>query len=159
MTGRRLVLPGGMARVVLVSVLALLASAGCGAGTSPAPSVHLTVSGAWIRVAPTIEQPTAAYLVIAEHANTPDALIGASSPAAAMIEIHETTTGMDDMTGMGSRARLDIPAGGMMKLEPGGFHLMVTGLRKPLVAGTMVELDLLFEHAGTIVVQADVRAG
>ena len=76
-----------------------------------------------------------------------------------MVEIHETTTDMNGMTGMSPIARLPVPAGGTARLEPGGFHLMMTGLKGPLAAGATVELDLVFEHAGRVVVQAEVRAG
>jgi copper(I)-binding protein len=43
-------------------------------------------------------------------------------------------------------------------LGPSGFHIMLTGLKGPLVKGTRVPLTLTFEHAGSIDVQADVEA-
>ena len=144
----------------LVVLAAFVGSAvACASGATPAPSAGVTVTEAWVRVAATTGAPTAAYLVIANPSGQADALLSVSTPAASGVEMHETSTDMNGMTGMHPIARLEVPAGGIVKLEPGGFHLMVTGLKAPLAVGGTVELDLVFEHAGRVVVQADVRAG
>jgi copper(I)-binding protein len=54
---------------------------------------------------------------------------------------------------------LEVPAGGTVTLAPGGYHLMIMGLTKTLEVGGKLELDLVFEHAGKVVVQAEVRQG
>ena len=153
----------GRQGIVLLAVLSAIALivAGCsGAGStpSPSPSPALSVTDAWVRAAPLAGQDTAAYLVIADRSGTADALVGASSPDATSVEVHETTTGMDDMTGMGMAPKLEVPASGTLRLQPGGFHVMLSGLKRPLPAGGSIQLELRFEHAGTIVVQAEVRA-
>jgi hypothetical protein len=96
--------------------------------------------------------------VIDNGGTAADALLTASTPLAAKVEIHETTTS-GGMTGMHPVDRLEIPAGGTVRLEPGGVHLMLMGLTGPVEPGTTVSLELRFEHAGTIVVQAPVRPG
>ena len=53
---------------------------------------------------------------------------------------------------------IHVPAGGTVELAPGGFHMMLDGLGS-VAAGDRLELDLTFEHAGKIVVQAEVRGG
>jgi len=53
---------------------------------------------------------------------------------------------------------LEIPAGGSVTLAPGGFHLMMTGLKGPLKQGTSVPLTLVFEKAGRIDVELAVEA-
>ncbi len=55
--------------------------------------------------------------------------------------------------------RVDVPAGATVALEPGGYHLMIEGLTAPLRAGDRLELDLVFQRAGRIVVEADIRDG
>jgi copper(I)-binding protein len=45
-----------------------------------------------------------------------------------------------------------------VKLEPGGYHLMLLKLKKPLVAGQRYKATLLFEKAGPIEVEFEVRA-
>ena len=103
------------------------------------------------------DQPAAAYLSIVNASGTADALLSASSPGAASVELHETAMASDGMMGMHPVARLDVPAGGSVALAPGGYHLMINGLTTTLRAGDRLELDLVFDHAGRVVVQAEVR--
>lgn len=66
-----------------------------------------------------------------------------------------------DMSGMMSMrqvASIEVPAGGEVVLEPGGYHVMLIGLSAPLVVGESFPLALEFEKAGTITVTAEVRA-
>jgi copper(I)-binding protein len=52
----------------------------------------------------------------------------------------------------------DIPAGATVTLAPGGYHLMLVGLKAPFKAGTRVPVTLVFEKAGSIDVEMDVQA-
>ena len=140
-------------RPVTVLAILMLATAACSSAAGAAP----TVSDAWARPAMAAGEPAAAYLVI-HGGGTADALLKASSPQAGSVELHETSTDASGMTGMKPMDRLDVPAGGTVSLAPGGMHLMIMGLSKPLEVGQKLELDLVFEHAGTIVVQAEVRS-
>jgi len=89
-------------------------------------------------------------------------LAGVSSPAAGAAELHSMT--MDGGT-MRMRAveALDLPAGTPVNLAPGGYHVMLFDLKKPLVAGQKVPLTLVIEETGKrayrIAVSAIVRAG
>ena len=148
-----------LAVVALIALVGTTAACTGGATLVTPATATVTVSGAWVRAAATTGAPTAAYLVIANPGGQADALLSVSTPAAGAVEIHQTSTDMNGMTDMAAIARLEIPAGGIVRLAPGGFHLMVAALRSPLAAGGTVELDLVFEHAGRVVVQADVRAG
>jgi hypothetical protein len=147
-------------RALLGLCFVLGSASACTTGATPAASpAGLTVGDAWVRAAPTTGGPTGAYLVIVNPAGQADALISVSSPAAGMVQMHQTTTDMNGMTGMSEIPRLDVPAGATVRLAPGGYHLMMMGLKAPLAVGATVELDLVFEHAGKVVVQAAVRAG
>jgi hypothetical protein len=141
---------------VAVAVLAASAVA-CTSGATPAPS--LSISGAWVRPPQGMDRPAAGYLVITGGSQA-DALLSATTPAAMMVEIHETTTDASGMTGMHPIERLEIPARGSVTLQPGGYHLMLMQVVEGAVeVGKTVELRLTFEKAGEIVVQAEVRAG
>ena len=143
----------------LVVATALVAACTTSGGAASAGSPGgLSVSDSWVRAAGT-DQPTAAYLVIDNQTAAADALVGVSSPDAATCELHETMTDPSAMTGMQPVDRVEVPAGGQVRLAPGGFHVMVMGLRRPLANGDQVELDLQFEHAGRVVVRAEVRNG
>ena len=117
-----------------------------------------TVAQAWARAGASGGN-SAAYLTITGAAGRADALLSASSPAADMVQLHEVSTDASGMTGMHPIERLDVPAGDTVTLEPGGYHLMIMGLKGELAVGGSLELDLVFEHAGKVVVQAEIRQG
>jgi len=149
----------------LVVAMVLVACSGSGAATagsdaSSQPSTGgLAVEGAWARPAAAGAE-TAAYFTIRGEAGQPDLLLEASSPDAAVVELHEVTADASGMTGMHPIDRLDIPGGGeTVELKPGGFHLMVMGLSKELAVGGTLELHLVFAHAGTVIVQAEIKQG
>jgi len=135
----------------LVAAIVLVACTGSSAGA-------LTVEGAWARPAAAGAE-SAAYLTIKGTTGQADALLSASSPDAAMVELHEATTDAQGMMGMHPIDRLDIAAGETVELKPGGYHLMLTGLTRELAVGGTLPLELVFEHAGKMIVQAEIRQG
>lgn len=136
------------------TVLALSLGA-CSAGPG---GTAATISGAWVRPPQGMERPAAGYLVIT-GGTVADALIGASSPVAGSVQIHETSTDASGMTGMHPVARVEIPAGATVTFQPGGYHLMFMELSGTIEVGKTVQIDLTFEKAGKITVQAEVRQG
>jgi copper(I)-binding protein len=151
------------APLVLTALAAALVLAACGqAGATASPSSAAggpTVTGAWIRPPQGADRPAGGYLVIT-GGSTADALLSARTDAARMVEVHETTTDASGMSGMHPIPRLEIPAGGTVELKPGGYHLMLMQVVAGAIeVGETVQLELTFEHAGVVVVQAEVRAG
>jgi copper(I)-binding protein len=136
----------------LLFVLMLTAVA-CSTTGSVAP----TVSHQWVRPPLGADRPAAGYLVIV-GGETADELVGASSPVAASVEIHETTPDADGMMAMHPVAGIPVGSGETVRLEPGGYHLMLMGVTDDLVVGEKVELTLTFQNAGDVVVQAEIRA-
>jgi hypothetical protein len=118
----------------------------------------ITATDAWARTSMGMDRAGAAYLVLTNDSATADALIGATSPAAATVEIHETTAGASGMTGMQPVDALDLPAGATVTLEPGGYHLMLIDLTADLEVGQDIELTLDFETGPDLTVTAEVRA-
>jgi hypothetical protein len=96
------------------------------------------------------------------------ALIGGSSPVAKSVEIHEHIHAMltDPKTGqkaMGMRMQevkggIKIAKGEIASLKPGGYHVMLMGLKKPLKPGDKFPLTLKFKGAQEQTVQVEVRA-
>lgn len=148
-----------MKRYLLVGLasLTLLALAGCAAGT-PATGSAIVVEDAWARPSPMMAGNGAAYMVIRNTGNVDDALIGAASDVAETVELHETTM-EGDMAGMHPVEAIPVPAGGSVSLEPGGYHVMLIGLKQELQPGQTITLTLTFEKAGQITVQAEIREG
>ena len=105
-----------------------------------------------------MDRPAAGYLVITGGSQA-DALLGATSPAAGTVELHETSMDSSGMTGMHPISRLEIPAAATVTLQPGGYHLMLMEPTGEITVGSTVQLELTFEKAGKITVQAEVKQG
>jgi periplasmic copper chaperone A len=115
------------------------------AGTSLAQGTDIQITNAWARATPGGAQAAAAYVTIESPAG--DRLTGVSTPAAQKADIHSMT---NDNGVMKMRAidGLDLPAGQAVTLKPGGYHIMMTGLAKPLEEGQSFPLTLDFAKAG-----------
>jgi len=116
---------------------------------------QVRVEEPWARATAPGAKLGAGYMKITS--GTADRLIGASSPAAARVEMHVTTK-QGDVMRMREVKAYDIPAGGTFELAPSGAHLMLVDLKAPLKQGTKVPLTLRFEKAGEVKVELQVRA-
>lgn len=135
-----------------------LAACGPGAATTAPAGTAPTVSGAWVRPPQGMDRPAAGYLVITGGSQA-DALLSARSPIAGSVEVHETSMDSSGMTGMHPISRLEVPAGATVTLQPGGYHLMFMNVTGTVEVGAKVKIELTFEKAGTITVEAEVRQG
>lgn len=147
-------------------LLAALVVASLPAGCSSGGGASIKVTEPWARASSAMAGAGAAYLTIQNTGTATDALIGAASPAATAVEVHETVamgspapdaSGDGGMLGMQPVKRLEIPAGGTVELKPGSYHLMLIGLKRDLEIGAAIEITLTFEKAGEIKVTAAVR--
>lgn len=117
---------------------------------------HLVVEGAWTRATPPGAKTAAGYLVLRNTGNSDDRLVRIESPVAETIEVHSMTMDGGIMRMRRLDALLTIPAGGEVRLDPGGLHLMMMGLKAPFRQGERIGLDLVFERAGRIAVEMPV---
>lgn len=117
----------------------------------------LVVDHPWARPTLPGQRAGGGYLSIHNTGTTADRLLGGSMPGAAAVEVHEMRMDGDVMR-MRELKALDIPAGRLVKLEPGGLHLMLTGLKAPLKIGDKLPLELRFEKAGAIAVVLHVQS-
>jgi len=121
-------------------------------------SKNIFVSNAWVQAMPPSQTTTAAYMTITNNSNKETVLISASSEIAGATEIHQ----MSDMNGMMHMAmspNVHIPALGKVTLQPGGFHIMLIDLKKPLNKGDIVPITLRFQDGGSTIVNAQVSTG
>jgi copper(I)-binding protein len=141
------------AGIWLILALAIIA-AGSPARAHEFKVGSIVVERPWARATPA--RVGGAYLTIRNRGNAPDRLIGVSSPAAEKAEIHETKTrgGTASMHAVGT---LEIKPRATVQLKPGGIHLMLMGLQRPLKEGERLKLVLTFEKAGAIEVEATVE--
>jgi periplasmic copper chaperone A len=137
-----------------VSVLLTMAAMGA-AGCRPDRGGHVSMGALSIShaVAPAPVSPSeaSAFLIIDNRGSAPDTLESVSSPDAEMVMLHTVTAGR-----METVAVLAVPAAGRVALAPGGYHLMLHGLRHAVVAGDTLTLQLRFSTAGAVIVHAPV---
>ncbi len=122
-------------RALSISVsVALLAS--LAAAAAPAQT---TVTEAWVRGTVGQQQATGAFMRITSAQG--GKLVSVSTPVAGMAEIHEMKMDGNTMQ-MRQVPALDLPAGKMVELKPGGYHLMLMDLKMPMKPGALVPLTL-----------------
>jgi periplasmic copper chaperone A len=92
----------------------------------------------------------AGYMAISNEGATEDTLIGVEVDFAAKAMLHTTEFGANGVARMMHVPALTIPAEDTVVLEPGGYHIMLMGLNKPLNLGDMLPATLIFEHAGRV---------
>ena len=171
-TGRRV-------GAVLV-VLALVSALGVGAAAAH-DGTSIEVKKPWARVSAMEASNGAVYMVLKNESSSDQSLVGVSVPTsvAAEAQMHETVTASGDPSattmagGMGSSAttmagasgtmtmrqvdEIMIPAESTVRLEPGGYHIMLMDLAAPLKAGSSVKVTLEFEGGKTMTVKAVVK--
>jgi copper(I)-binding protein len=116
----------------------------------------LKIEHPWSRATPPGASVGAGFMVITNSGKA-DALVSVSSPVAERVELHSSREEGGVMK-MRKLTRLEIPAGGTVRFEPGALHLMLVGLERPLVEGSRVPLTLQFGSAGELTVQLKVEA-
>ena len=118
----------------------------------------ITISDPWSHATPKGASVGAGYLKIANAGTSADRLVGGSSDVASSFQIHEMTMekGVAKMRPL--KDGLEIKPGQTVELAPGGFHIMLAGLKKPLNKGDHFNATLTFEKAGTVDVEFDVMA-
>lgn len=160
---------------VMASVVAAVTLAGCGPEPTPetttveppAAAVQAERHPAAALGALSIHTPQAVilpvsgaiYLSIENLGETDDHLLGASSPAASAVEIHESFEQDGVMRMQAHPDGFALPAGEALELKPGGKHLMLVAPRDlppDPAEGGRVELTLHFAEAGDLVLQVPV---
>ena len=123
-------------------------SASAAVATPTSASAALSVSQPWVKAAPS--GMTGGFGVIKNTSGADITVTGASTPAARMVELHETVAGSTGAMQMKEKdGGFVIPAGGELTLEPGANHLMLMGLAEPITAGTEVTFTLVLADGGT----------
>ena len=133
----------------------LLPLAGLGAIAMPAaagaPGLH--VSG-WARAGVT---SSAAYVTVHNGGGGADRLLGASSPAARQVSIHDSQNNGGVMR-MRAAGAVPLAPNAAIAMRPGGLHIMLMGLKAPLRPGTRLPLTLRFQKAGLVRASLPVMA-
>ena len=140
---------------IIVVLLVMTAMAACSAKVEQTEA-RLVVSDAWVR--PALANGTsAAYMNISNNSDSPITITGVTADFANMVQIHQTVV-ENDMAHMQHMDNgLRIGAGETMRLEPGGYHIMLMNVQSPLNEGETVTLSITFDTGETITVETPVR--
>jgi len=119
---------------------------------------EVTVKDAWVRGTVAAQTTTGAFMTITSSEEAK--LVGARSGIAKTTEIHQSML-MDGVNHMHAADAVALPAGKPIELKPGGYHVMLMGLARPVAAGQKVAIELTIEDKrgkrSKVEVQADVR--
>lgn len=141
---------------LLASAALLVGAAACSSDDTSTPDTpKITVSGQWARTSPMATDMGAAYMTI--EASALDELIGATvdMSVAMMAEVHETVT-ENGVSKMQEVQRIEVTRDAPIEMKPGGYHIMLMGLKKPLVTGDTISVTLKFSKSGQVTVDVPV---
>lgn len=110
-------------------------------GLAASAQAQVSVSGAWVRG--TVEGQTASGAYMQLKSARGATLVGAESPVAGVVEVHEMRMEGNTMR-MRAVGKLELPAGQAVELKPGGYHIMLMDLKAPLRKGESVPIKLRF---------------
>jgi periplasmic copper chaperone A len=120
-----------------------------------AQTASLVAKDAWVRKPPAGET-AAVYFVLANTGTKPVTVIGATSPLAESVMIHESSV-VDGQSRMRMKDKVVVPPGKSVAFAPEGLHIMIVGFRYNVSEGDRVPLTLQLEDGGKLAVSAQVR--
>jgi len=149
-----------MPRFTTIAALVLGLAATSLAATSLAHDYEagaLAIDHPWARATASSQGNGAAYLTVTNN-GAADRILEAQSPVASRVELHAHE--MDDAGVMRMRQveAVELAAGAVTELKPGGQHIMLIGLAAPLAEGETFPLSLVLEAAGSIELEVQVEA-
>lgn len=105
-------------------------------------SEDIEVKSAWARPTVAGQMGTGAFMHLTSREGA--RLLGASSDVAGVVEIHEMAMEGNVMRMRAIRS-LDLPSGSTIELKPGGHHIMLMDLKRPLATGEKIKVELRLE--------------
>ena len=124
------------------------------AGTAMAQESGISITDVWSRAA-SVGRPGVVYLTVTDT-GAPDRLLGVSTPVAERAELHESFT-QGGVMKMRPADAAPVAPNKPLRLVPGGYHIMLMGLKQPLKEGDTFPITLKFQHAGEVEATALVR--
>jgi copper(I)-binding protein len=124
--------------------------------TPAARAGDIAIEAPWTRAAGA-NANGAGFMTLRNGGSAPDRLLSAGSPVARVVELH-THIREGEVMRMRPVADIPLPPGQTVRLQPGGLHVMLIGLTRPLERGERVPLTLRFERGGEVTVMLEVLA-
>lgn len=118
----------------------------------------LQIDHPWARATPGGATVGGGFMKIKNTGKAVDRLVAGSADVAGRVEVHEMAV-VDGIMKMRALDKgLEIAPGKTVELKPGGFHVMLMDLKRPLKQGETVKATLVFEKAGSVEVEFQVEA-
>ncbi len=151
--------------LAFAGAIALVAAlSGCTNVASTGTDAHpeeMHVDNAWVRVSEFSDHAggmTGVFAEIENHTNGDVTLVGGSAEIAGMVEVHEVVMADGAMTMQKKDGGIVIKPGEIVALEPGGLHVMLMGLKQPILEGDEITLTLDFDGAEDMTLTVPAKA-
>jgi periplasmic copper chaperone A len=148
--------------VGMILLLAFVLLTACKGGVASTKIGDLEILSPWARAAAGMTEMEGgggnggAFMLLKNSGSAPDQLVRAESTVAKSVELHKSSMEGDMMT-MSPVDSIEIPAGGEVELKPGSYHIMLIDLQQDLKPGEKFTLTLVFEKAGKVDVEVEIR--
>jgi len=129
-----------------IAAVAMLASAA---------HAQVTVKDAWVRATVPQQKATGAFMQLQSAKDS--RLVSTNSPLTPDVEVHEMAM-QGNVMKMRQVPAIELPAGKVVDLKPGGYHIMLMNLTQPVKEGETVALTLTFEGKDGQRETVDVKA-
>lgn len=117
---------------------------------------NIEVKDTYVRATPPGLQNSAAFMTVENNTDKDIAIVSATSKVSKVVELH-THSMKDGVMKMYQVPKIDIAANSKTELRPGGFHVMLIGLHKPLKVDEKVTLTLEFSNGETKTITAPIK--
>lgn len=136
--------------------ICLLMTSACGSAKNSTP---IEITDAWVRAIDSEMggTATALFMTIQNNGSTPDVLTRVESNVADMVQIHLSEVDANGVASMQEVNGVELSSNGVAELKPGGYHVMLMGLKQDIKEGDLIEFTLVFQNAGEMVIEAVVR--
>jgi periplasmic copper chaperone A len=146
-----------MKTLVYILAAAALCAFGSPAHAQDYSLGDLTIDNPWAKPSLKGVPNGAAYMTITNSGEMDDTLLAATAEVSNAVELHTMSMTDGVMRMRQLEGGVPLPAGETVKLEPGGLHVMLIGLKQPLTEGQTLPLTLTFEEAGTLEVELAIE--
>lgn len=142
-----------MKKLWIVGVMGMLLLSACGMAGDKGTDIE--AHDAWARMALKNEN-TAVYLLMHNHSGIADEIVGASSDIADLVEIHKSEEDANGVMQMNLQTSVPLPVDAEISFQPGGLHIMLTGLKQDLNIGDKITVILHFKTHSDLVLSVPV---
>ena len=143
-----------MTRIAFAFLIMAFAALPAFAGNAQAGALKITA--AWARATPKGAKVGGGYLTISNTGTAPDRFVGGSSDVSRKFELHQMKMENGIMKMRPLPDGIEIKPGQTVTLSPGGQHIMLVGLTRPLKQGDHFKATLDFEKAGKVDVEFSI---